>query len=265
IDRARDVEAMFADPEVDAVQVFGGGYGSSQVVPLLDTDVIAQNPKPFVGYSDITALHVAIRQATGLVTFYGPGLAGIAYEASEDRKFTQDRALRALTDPTPLGELPARPDDAYVGAIGAGVARAPLVGGNLWLMRETLGTPWEIETAGCVLFFEDVYTPPWHVDGMITHLANVGKLRQVVGVVVGEMYRSEEWRHPEPWLRSRSMEDVLEYHLEPLGVPVLTNLPLGHGKHLATIPLGVEVTVDADERRLVVEESALQEAEGGER
>ncbi|HUG87816.1 MAG TPA: LD-carboxypeptidase [Actinomycetota bacterium] len=259
-DRARDVEAMFADPEVDAVQVFGGGYGSSQVVPHLDLDVIASNPKPFLGYSDITALHIAIRQGTGLVTFHGPGLAGMAYEASKDRAFTQERVLRALTDPAPLGEIPARPDDEYVGALGSGKARAPIVGGNLWLTRETLGTPWEIETAGNVLFFEDVYTPPWHVDGMLTHLANAGKLQDIRGVVVGEMYRPEEWRHPEPWLRSRSMEDVLEYHLGPLGVPVLTNLPLGHGKHLATIPLGVEVTVDADERRLTVEESALEGA-----
>jgi muramoyltetrapeptide carboxypeptidase len=264
-DRARDIEAMFADQDVDAIQVFEGGYGSSEVVPHLDCDVIAANPKPFLGYSDITALHVAIRQCTGLVTFYGPGLAGVAEEYSDDKKFTQEGVLRALTDPAPLGEIPSRPDDRYVGAIGSGVARGPIAGGNLWLLRETLGTPWAVETAGCVLFFEDLYTPPWHVDGMLTHLTNAGKLRDVVGVVIGEMYRTEEWRHPEPWLRSRSMEDVFERHLEPLGVPVVFNLPLGHGKHLKTIPLGVEVTVDADARRVTVEESALDEGgtEGG--
>jgi muramoyltetrapeptide carboxypeptidase len=257
-DRARDVEEMFADPEVDVVQVFGGGYGASQVVPHLDLDVIARNPKPFVGFSDITALHVAIRQSTGMVTFYGPGLAGVAYEASKDREFSQQRLLRALTDPAPLGEIPPRPDDEYVGAMGSGRVTAPLVGGNLWMIRETLGTPWQIETSGRVLFFEDLYTPPWHVDGMLTQLINAGRLQEVVAVVVGEMHKVEEWRHPEPWLRSRSMEDVFEHHLGPLGVPVVFNLPLGHGKHLATIPLGVEVTVDADERRLVVEESALE-------
>lgn len=261
--RARDLAAMFADPEVDVVQALGGGYGSSQVVPLLDLDVIADNPKPFVGYSDITALHVAIRQRTGLVTFWGPGLSGVG--DPRRGRFSRDRLLRALTDPRPLGEIPARPDDPYVGAIGSGRVSAPVVGGNLWLLRETLATPWEVDLDGCILFFEDVHAPPWHVDGMLTHLANAGKLRGVVGVAVGEMFECEEWRFPEPWLRSRSMEDVLEYHLGPLGVPVVFNLPLGHGKHLATLPLGVRATLDADKRTFVIDEPALEPAgqEGG--
>lgn len=262
--RARDLASMFADPEVDVVQVFGGGYGSSEVAPLLDLDVIGANPKPFVGFSDITALHVAIRQTTGLVTFYGPGLAGVAYLYEKERAFTQERLLRALTDPAPLGEIPPRPDDAYVGSIGSGRARAPIVGGNMWMLRETIGTPWQIELEGRILFFEDLYTPPWQVDGELTHLTNAGRLEGIAGVVIGEMYRCEEWRQPPLWIRSRSMEDVFEYHLAPLGVPVVFNLPLGHGKHLATLPLGVEVTVDADERRVVIEEPALQPAEGGE-
>lgn len=257
--RARDLAAMFADPEVDAVQVFGGGYGSSQVVPLLDFEAIAENPKPFVGFSDITALHVAIRQRTGLVTFYGPGLWGVGHR--EVKRFTRERVLRALSVAEPLGEIGTRPDDDYAGAIGTGKATAPVVGGNLWLLRETIGTPWEIEMQGCILFFEDVHTPPWMVDGMLTHLTNAGKLQGVVAVVIGEMHECEESRDPSPWLRSRSMEDVFEYHLAPLGVPVLFNLPLGHGKHLATLPLGVVATVDADERRFVVEEPALEPAQ----
>ena len=255
-ERARDLASLFADPEVDAVQVLGGGYGCSEVVPHLELGTIGANPKPFVGFSDITVLHVAIRQATGLVTFYGPGLMGVG---NKDRgEFSRERILRALTDPAPLGPIPPNPDDPYVGAIGRGRAQGPLVGGCLWLLRETLGTPWEVELDGCILFFEDVRTPPWHVDGMLTQLRNAGKLAKVAGVVVGDMHKSEHWREEEPWLRSRSLEDVLEHHLAPLGVPVLFNLPLGHGPHLCTLPLGVTATVDADARRLTIDEAALE-------
>jgi muramoyltetrapeptide carboxypeptidase len=261
--RARDLMALFEDPEVDVVQVFSGGYGSSQVVPLVDMDVIGANPKPFVGFSDITALHVAARQATGLVSFYGPGFSGVG--DPERGSFSTDRLLRALTDPSPIGEIPARPDDQYVGAIGGGRATAELVGGCLWLLRETLATPWEVDIDGKILFFEDLHIPPYQVDGALTQLANAGKLHRVAGVVIGEMFECEDWRFPDPPLRGRSMEDVFEYHLGPLGVPVVFNLPLGHGKHLATLPLGVTATVDAEARRVVIEEPALQApaTEGG--
>ena len=255
--RARDIMAMFADPEVDVVQVFGGGYGCAEVAPLLDLDVIAANPKPFVGYSDITVLHLAFRKATGLVTFYGRGLSGMAYEGAKE--FDRERLLRALTDPAPLGEVPARPDDPYIGAIGSGRATAPLVGGCLWLLLDSLGTPWEVETEGGILFFEDLHTPTWMVDSELTHLRNAGKLEGIAGVVIGEMYQCEDWRFPDPGVRTRSMEDVFERHFERAGIPVLFNLPLGHGKHLAATPLGVRATVDADSRTLTIDEPALEE------
>jgi muramoyltetrapeptide carboxypeptidase len=259
--RARDVNQLFADPEVDVVQLLRGGYGASQVVPHLDFDTIAENPKPLVGYSDVTALHIAIRQRTGLLTFYGPGFTGMGNPKRGD--WSKERFLRAVTDPEPLGEVPARPDDPYIGSIGAGKATAPLVGGCLWLLRETLATPWELDIDESILFFEDVHCPPWHVDGMLTQLRNAGKLDRIAGVAIGEMYKCEEYRQPEPWLRSRSMEDVFEHHLEPLGVPILHNLPLGHGDHLCTIPLGITATVDAAARTLVIEEPALDTATRG--
>ena len=260
--RARDLKAMFEDPEVDVVQVFGGGYGAAEVGPLLDLEAIAANPKPFVGFSDITVLHLAIRKATGLVTFYGPGLGGVAAPKTED--FTRDRLLRALTVPTPLGEIPPRPDDPYIGAIGSGRVTAPLAGGCLWLLTDSLGTPWEADLDGAILFFEDLHTPSWMADSELTHLRNAGKLDGVVGVAIGEMYQCEDWRFPDPGVRTKSMEDVFERHFEPMGIPVLFNLPLGHGKHLATIPLGVTATIDADARRLTIDEPALEPAEGGE-
>ena len=237
------------------MQVLGGGYGCSEVAPHLDVEVIRANPKPFVGFSDITVLHVLFRQETGLVTFYGPGLMGVG--SPERGEWSKGRLLRALTDPEPLGEVPANPDDQYIGAINGGRVSAPLVGGCLWLLRETLGTPWEVDLDGCILFFEDVHCPPWHVDGMLVQLRNAGKLDGIVGCAIGEFAKSEHWREPESWLRSRSHEDVFERHLAPLGIPIVFNLPLGHGKHLCTIPLGVQATVDADARTLTIDEPAL--------
>jgi muramoyltetrapeptide carboxypeptidase len=153
------------------------------------------------------------------------------------------------------GEVPRDPDDPYVRAIRGGRVTAPLVGGCLWLLLQTMGTPWEIDLAGAIFFFEDVDAPPWYVDGMLTQLRHAGKLDEVVGVVVGEMEKCD-WNERQPeWPRTKSLEDVLEEHLEPLHVPVIYKLPLGHGKHLATLPLGVTCTLDADVRTLTVDES----------
>jgi muramoyltetrapeptide carboxypeptidase len=253
-DRAADLNALFVDPEVDVVQALQGGYGSAQTIPHLDFEAIAANPKPFVGFSDITALHVALARRTGLPTFYGNGLAGVASPESTD--FTRKRLLEVLTGDV-TGPVPRNPDDPYVRAISGGKVTAPLVGGCLWLLMQTLGTPWEVDLDGAIFFFEDYKSAPYYIDGQLTQLAHAGKLDKVAGVVVGEM-EGCDWGDLRPvsdWARSRSLEDVLEEHLEPLGVPVLYRLPLGHGKHLASIPLGVRYTLDADARTLTVDES----------
>jgi len=182
--RARDLEAMFADPEVDVVQCLTGGFGSMQLLPHLDFDLVAEHPKAFLGYSDITALHVALRQRAGLATFYGPHLWTMGARGTSE--LTRGRLLEVLRgDGT--GPVPSDPDDPYVRPIRGGRASGPLAGGDLWLLLQTMGTPWEVELDGAILFFEDVEAPPWYVDGMLTQLGQAGKLAQVVGVVVGEM------------------------------------------------------------------------------
>lgn len=256
--RAHDLHTLFADPEVDVVQALQGGFGASEILPHLDFDLIAANPKPFVGYSDITSLHVPIRQRAGFPTFYGVGLVGVG--APETTDFTRER-LRDVLRGEVTGEVPRDPDDPYVRAIAPGRATAPLVGGCLWLLLQTLATPWELETDGAILFFEDTHAPPYYVDGQLTQLRHAGKLENLAGVVVGDMYRCDYGDLPRDvsdWRATKSIEDVLDKHLEPLGVPVLYKLPLGHGKHLASIPLGVRCTLDADHRTLTVDESPFE-------
>jgi muramoyltetrapeptide carboxypeptidase len=125
---------------------------------------------------------------------------------------------------------------------------------------QTMGTPWEFEADDAILFFEDVKAPPYYVDGFLTQLKAAGKLDRIAGVVVGEM-KDCDWgdqRQASDWARSRSIEDVLEEHLAPLGIPILYKLPLGHGKHLAALPLGVRCTLDADRRTLTVDEALFR-------
>ena len=255
--RGDDLNALFADPEVDVVQTLQGGFGSAQTIPHLDFDLVAENPKPLVGYSDLTALHVALRQKAGIATIYGNGLIGVG--SVETTSFTKERLLTVLRFGGD-GEVPRDPDDPWVRAIRGGRVTAPLVGGCLWLLMQTMGTPWEIELEGAILFFEDTHTPPYQVDGQLVQLAHAGKLGQVAGVVVGQMEKSDwgDLRPVSDWARSRSIEDVLEERLGSLGVPAIYGLPLGHSKHLAAIPLGVTCTLDADAGTLTVDEPALR-------
>jgi muramoyltetrapeptide carboxypeptidase len=253
-ERAKDLHALFTDPAVDVIQVLWGGTGTIRVLPHLDYELIAAHPKALMGYSDITNLHVALRQEAGLVTFHGPGLGSMGYP--DRTEFTWNSALAAFTHGA-KGPVPRDPDHPYVRSIVGGRVTAPIVGGNLFTMVHLLGTQWEPTFEGSILFFEEVDEPPYVIEIHLTQLRLAGKLEGVAGVVVGELDKCD-WREDRPEApRTRSLEDVLERSLAPLGVPVLYKLPLGHGKHLATIPLGVSATLDADARTLTIEQPGV--------
>jgi muramoyltetrapeptide carboxypeptidase len=257
--RAHDLMRMFADDDVDVVQTLTGGYGSSHVIPHLDFDVIKANPKPFIGYSDITSLHVALAHYADLVTFYGPGLMEV--NDAEATTFTQDNLLKALTAGDPIGEIPRKPEDNYLRPLGSGQATSVMTGGCLWLLGRAMGTPYQPNLDDKIFFFEETNVPPWYIDGILDQMKQAGLFESLRGVVVGELAKVT-WIHPgDEFLQRLSPEDVLERYFEPLGIPVLYGLPLGHGKNLCTIPLGVTVTVDADKRRLTVDEPALRQGE----
>lgn len=252
--RADELNTLFADPDVDVIQVLWGGTGAIEVIPHLDYDLIAAHPKALMGYSDITNLHIAIRQRSGVATFHGPGLGSMGIP--ERTEFTWNSALTAFSQGG-TGPVPRDPDDPYVRAIAPGRATGPIVGGNLFTFVHLIGTDFDPDLTGAILFFEEVDELPYVVDVQLQQLKMSGKLEAVLGVVVGEMFHCD-WREERPDSpRTRSLEDVLERHLCPLGVPVLYKLPLGHGKHLASIPLGVRATLDADERTLTIEEPGV--------
>lgn len=254
--RAQDLMQMFADPEVGVIQVMRGGYGSAQMIPHVDWEVVAHHPKPFVGFSDITALHAAIARFTGLVTFYGPSLT----QMGTTSQLTEQRLLQVLRGET-TGLFPADPDEPVARAWGSGRQSGRLAGGCLSDLLYTMGTPWEVDLSGAIFAFEEVGSSPHTIDRGLLQLTQAGKFADLRGVVVGELADCE-WNAEggSPFPRTKVLEEVIEERLGMLGVPVLYKLPFGHGDHLATLPLGVQAIIDADKRTLEFTEAALHAA-----
>ena len=250
-DRASDLHAMWADPEIKAIVCLQGGYGSPRLIPLLDGDLIAANPKPLCGYSDITTLHLAVQKWARVISFYSNGAAGVG--APEVTELSKGTMHRALFSDEPYGAIPRDPDDPYVRTITGGTTTGRLTGGCITLVQSTIGTPVEIETDGTILVLEDLDMHAYILDGALTHLRNAGLLERCAGIVVGELKRVG-WREDyAAFMQDFSVEDVLEEVLGPLGIPTIYGLPIGHGKHHATVPLGAVATLDADAGTLVVD------------
>jgi muramoyltetrapeptide carboxypeptidase len=251
--RARDLQQAFADPEIDAIQTMRGGYGSAQAIALLDFEAISETPKAFIGLSDITALHAALYAHAGMATFYGPSLTMVG--SPSPPPFTTERLLRVLTGET-TGPVPEDRDRLTVISIAGGKASGPLVGGCLVDFIYTIGTEWEPDLDGAIFFFEEVGAAPIQIDRALLHLEQTGKLDGVRGIVVAELAGCDWYEHTSA-PRSKTLEEVLDGRLGHLGVPVLYGLPLGHGATIATLPLGVQATVDADGLTLTIDEPAL--------
>lgn len=253
--RADDLNSMFADSEVDAIFCVRGGYGSGRLLRYLDYDVIAANPKILMGYSDITAILNAIYLKTGLITFHGP----IAGDNFSDYSFEQySRVLVAPSTTTRIGEPPVfetRPGvverENRLTRIVPGVAEGHLIGGNLSLMVTLLGTPYEPDFEGAILFLEDVSEPPYSVDRMLTHLWMAGKLEQLAGIVLGK-FTDDDYDS-----NTFSMEQVLRDRFEPLGIPTLRGVMIGHIEDKTVVPLGVQARLDVAAGSLSLLETAV--------
>jgi len=255
-ERAADFMSLFADDEVKAIICLRGGYGSARILPLLDFDVIRRYPKIFIGYSDITSLHCALRVKAGLVSFHGPMLLG-ALEHPEIPPFTLQSLRKAIMEPAPAGPISAGLAVKTVVTIHGGRASGELIGGNLSVLVTTLGTPYQPSFAGRILFLEDIDEKPYRCDRMLTHLLNAGLLSQVAGVAVGMATNCFDPKAALGTAYRQMVEDVLAERLGGLGVPVVRNLPFGHVPLNATLPVGVRAMLDADAGELVIEEAAV--------
>ncbi len=251
-ERAEDVNRMFADPPIKGIVCLRGGYGAGRIVRLVDYASIRRNPKVFLGYSDITFLHLAIHKETGLVCFYGPMV--VTEMAGRFSDYTRTRLWNTLASNEPAGKIGGKDREARV--ITEGVASGILTGGYLPAIAASLGTPYEIDTRGKILFFEDFRKEPFELDRLLTHLLASGKLKEAAGIAVGECVECEpKGRFPS----SFSCEEVLRDRLGNLGVPVLSGLCFGHGEHKATLPIGVKAILNTAEMSLEIVESAVED------
>lgn len=252
-DRAADVNAMFADKNIDGIVCYTGGWGTPRILPFLDYDLIARNPKVLAGFSDITALLNAVHQRTGLVTFHGP-VAGSTFNEYSAENF---RKVVMSDEPAGLLEQPEKRPSELVDRtnrilhLSPGKATGRLAGGNLTLLAATMGTPYEVDTAGAILFLEDVREEIYRVDRMLTQLALGGKFDRAAGIVFG--------RCTDCQLRPSgfSLEDILRDRFGSLGVPAISGLSFGHIENKLTLPIGVKATLDADEGTLSIDEAAV--------
>lgn len=256
-ERLEDLHAMFRDPEVKAVFAVRGGYGASQLLDRLDYDLIRSHPKIFLGYSDITALHLAVQKRAGLVTFHGP------ITLSRFTPYTQACFRKALFSTEPLGRVTNPPDsdplrpEHTLRTVRPGRARGRLAGGNLTLISTTMGTPFEIETRGRILFLEDVDEEPYSIDRMLTQLRLAGKLDQAAGVIFGECQDCRPREFKPSYESTLSVGEVVDEILGRLKVPVLSGLTVGHTDDQLTLPLGVMAELDADRGELTIEEGGV--------
>ena len=254
-DRADDINEMFARDDIDAVFATQGGYGSAQLIDKIDYELIRRKPKIFTGFSDITSLHLAIQKFSDVVTFYSPGMARFNEEDLSD--YTKESFFRTLGTAEPAGEIQKADPKNWLTTICGGACEAPVVGGCLTLINASLGTPYEIDCRGKILFFEDVDTEPWTFDHMLCHLRNAGKLEDAAGFMIGHCENAVPYDYKPGFCCDTSLEDVLLYYLEPLKKPALYGLPMGHGEHLATLPLGVMARLDADHKTFTVLENGV--------
>lgn len=253
-ERAADVNAFFADRDVSGIVCVRGGWGCARLLPHLDFDAIRANPKVLAGYSDITALHTAIPARTGLVTFHAPvGISPwIPFSTAFFKRVVFDGEAVTMANPTDKGDALAQATDR-VQTITPGIARGRLLGGNLTVLSALMGSPYLPSFDGAILFLEDVDENLYRIDRMLTTLRLAGVLSKIRGFVFGKCTECK----PGEGYGSLTLEEILDDHVKPLGVPAWQGAMIGHIDKQFTVPIGVEAEIDADKGTIRLLEPAV--------
>mgnify|MGYP001250263524 CR=1 FL=1 len=236
--RAEDLNNMFADPNIDAIFCARGGYGANRVLPLLNYDLIKENPKIFIGYSDVTAYLTSITQKTEIITFHGPMLVSYKHGFIE---YNFDQMMKVLASTENIVINPPAEFDPHI--LKKGTAEGPLWGGNLSLVMNRLGTDGQINTNGCILFLEDLDEYLYSFERMLVHLQAAGVFNNINGLIIGELINMKD----QDVSFGKSTDEIIMEICGNMDIPIVTNFPCGHGKYQTTLPISLPIELCADE------------------
>lgn len=255
-DRAEDLMEKFLDKSVKGIVCARGGYGCSRILPMLDYDVIRSNPKILIGYSDITALLYGIYQKSGLITFHGP------VGTSSFNNYSVDNFKRILMNPerskTFKNSTSGEDENIYgLTSIVNGKGKGRLVGGNLSIMVSLIGTEYDVDYSGKIIFIEEVGEEPYRVDRMLTQLIQAGKFDHAAGIMMGIFRKCEVKENSDLTAKSFNLMEVLQDRFGNFKIPVVYGMSFGHVKDKFTIPFGALAELDADKQTFTLLEKAV--------
>ena len=233
--RAEDIMMMFADEEVDAILCMRGGYGCNRIIPYLEHFKFEKYPKPFIGYSDITYLHIFLNQFHQLITYHGPMLKDL---------LTKNQTTTQHFLETIMGEMSFDMIDVPYYNRNFCPTSGILIGGNLTIICSTLGTPYEIDTCGKILFIEEVNEPVYAIDRLLMQLKYSGKLDDAVGIILGDFNVYDK----------KETDKLLRRTFRSYNKPIAYNIPSGHCKPIITLPLGSFVTLNPSNNSLSIQQ-----------
>lgn len=256
--RAKDINDAFKDESIKGIICLRGGYGTPRILNMLDYEMISSNPKVFVGFSDITALHMAFNQICNMTTFHGP-MATSNYVKFEDDKvrfeqYTYKSLIKNIFTNDPLG-YHVNPENQPLDSLCHGKAEGEIIGGNLTLLVSTMGSKFELDTKGKILFIEEVNEAIYKVDRMLTTLALAGKFDDCKGIIFGTFTGCMREEKAYEGGLDLTLEEVLNNTVVPYNKPIITNFRAGHNFPQPTIPFGTKVSINADDKLVLFTES----------
>lgn len=246
--RASELNSLFADKKVKGIFCMKGGWGCARLLDKIDFEMIRQNPKVLIGFSDITTLLVAITAKTGLITFHGP----VGNSGWND--YTKNVFSNVVMKPT-IFQYPENPsNEETIVTINPGQAKGELVGGNLTVLSGIMGSNFLPDWNGKILFLEEAKEEPYSIDRMLTQLKLCGVLDSINGFIFGKCAKCLA---EEPQKAFTFLEVIIQ-HIKPLGIPAFYGAMIGHIENKFTVPLGINATMDALSGRITLNENSVQ-------
>lgn len=249
-ERAEEINSFFDDKSIDAIICMRGGYGSNRLIELLDFEVINRNPKIFVGYSDITTLHIALNEKANLITFHGP-MAVSNFTGNYNRD-TYENFIEILSNSRDKQSIKNITKELKV--LNEGRAKGKLVGGNLATLIATLGTEYDLDYNGKILFLEDVGEKTYKIDRFLNQLKKHGVFEKIEGLVLGDFKNCIQDSE-----KDMTLLEVFQNYFKELKKPVIYNFESGHSEPMLTLPLGAICEIDTYNKELKVLERVVSE------